>query len=244
MSSQTVSPTRALAEVDHRAAVAGLEVALLVEDAVVRQPHLAVDRLAPRRRRSTATALKTSCDALGEADDRDDPLGVALGDARAAPRARRAGSAPSAAGPRAGSRSAPARGRGRARAPALAGAPRCCADPRGVALEVADAGCRSGRARAGRVGAAAMGIARPCVRVQPRARRGRSRPRRSRAARGRPGSPVRSRRRHAAAVTAVAPGARREDHLLARGRDLGVERAARPRRCSGAQRARAAAARS
>ena len=43
MSSQTVSPTRVLADLDDRPATAGAEVALLVEDAVVGQVVLAVD---------------------------------------------------------------------------------------------------------------------------------------------------------------------------------------------------------
>ena len=57
MSSQIVSPMRGLAELDHRAALAGLEVALLVEDAVVGQVALAVDgrRRGPSAR--TASAL-------------------------------------------------------------------------------------------------------------------------------------------------------------------------------------------
>ena len=57
MSSQIVRPMRALAEVEHRAAVAGLEVALLVEHAVVRQPRLAVDAPAISPSASTASAL-------------------------------------------------------------------------------------------------------------------------------------------------------------------------------------------
>ena len=43
-SSQMVSPSRRAAEVDHRGALAGLEVARLVGDAVVPQPRLAVRR--------------------------------------------------------------------------------------------------------------------------------------------------------------------------------------------------------
>ena len=52
MSSQTVSPIVMLAELDQRSAGAGLEVALLVEHAVVGQEHLAVDRLDACRRRA------------------------------------------------------------------------------------------------------------------------------------------------------------------------------------------------
>ena len=91
---------------------AALEVALLVEDAVVGQVDLAVDRLhgavGEHRERVVDVVL-----ALGEADERDDPLASRRRRGRA-PRARRAGSAPSAAGPPAGSRSAPARGTARA----------------------------------------------------------------------------------------------------------------------------------
>ena len=57
MSSQIVRPTVTPSISTIAAAGARLEVALLVEDAVVGQAHLAVDRRAPRRRRSTAAAL-------------------------------------------------------------------------------------------------------------------------------------------------------------------------------------------
>ena len=57
MSSQTVSPTRSPGDVDQRAAGAGLEVALLVEDAVVGQVDLAVDGLDGSPSARTAAAL-------------------------------------------------------------------------------------------------------------------------------------------------------------------------------------------
>ncbi len=50
-------PDLHVAELDQRAAGAGLEVALLVEDSVVRQPQLAVDRLRISPSASTASAL-------------------------------------------------------------------------------------------------------------------------------------------------------------------------------------------
>ena len=60
-------------ELQHRAAVAGLEVALLVGDAVVPQPGLAVDRLdlAVGQHRDRVEDVLA---ALGEADDGHDPL--------------------------------------------------------------------------------------------------------------------------------------------------------------------------
>ena len=122
MSSQTVRPTALLADLDHRAAVARLEVALLVEDAVVGQEDLAVDRVhdaVGEHGGGVVDVLR----ALGKADDGDDPLG--LGGELAQRRAGGSpGSARAAADPRAGSRSAPARGtarcRRRPRAPARA----------------------------------------------------------------------------------------------------------------------------
>ena len=102
MSSQTVSPTRSAVEVDHRARRARLEVALLVEDAVVGQVDLAVDRV-HRAVGEHGGGVEDVLGALGEADHSDDLPGVR----RRAPAARdrrRRGSAPSAAGPRAGSR--------------------------------------------------------------------------------------------------------------------------------------------
>ena len=74
MSSQMVRPS-ARAEVDHRAPLAGLEVALLVEDAVVGQQLLAVDRLhlaAGHYREGVVDVLG----ALGGADQGDDALGL------------------------------------------------------------------------------------------------------------------------------------------------------------------------
>ena len=67
-------PDLAAAELDQCRATAALEVALLVEDAVVGQVQLAVDRLhgaaGDHRERVVDVVL-----ALGEADERDDPLG-------------------------------------------------------------------------------------------------------------------------------------------------------------------------
>ena len=68
------------------------EVALLVEHAVVGQMHLAVDR-AHARRRARPRRCRRRSRALGEADDRDQPLAPAA-PARRAPRARPRGSAP------------------------------------------------------------------------------------------------------------------------------------------------------
>ena len=58
MSSQTVRPTRHVAELEQRPAGARLEVALLVEHAVVRQEHLAVDRLHRARRPAPRTRCR------------------------------------------------------------------------------------------------------------------------------------------------------------------------------------------
>ena len=91
-----------VAELEHRAALADLEVALLVEHAVVRQHRLAVDGLQLALGEHGERVVDV-VGALREADQRDDPLGLAreLGDRLAR---RPAGSAPSAAGPRADSR--------------------------------------------------------------------------------------------------------------------------------------------
>ena len=64
------------AEVEHRAALADLEVALLVEHAVVREHGLAVDglELAVGEHRERVVDV---VGALREADERDDPLGLA-----------------------------------------------------------------------------------------------------------------------------------------------------------------------
>ena len=115
MSSQMVSPIGTPFSSTIARLGARLEVALLVEDAVVRQVHLAVDghdaavgehrggvvdvlgllRDSPPRRRSPASRRASSWSAAR----------------------RRRGRSSSAAGPRAGSRSAPARGTPRARRP-------------------------------------------------------------------------------------------------------------------------------
>ncbi len=76
MSSHTVSPTRTPPRSTTAPLLAGLEVALLVEDAVVRQPVLAVERLhlaVGHDRERVVDVL----DALGRADERDDALGLA-----------------------------------------------------------------------------------------------------------------------------------------------------------------------
>ena len=78
MSSQTVSPTRAAPrpDVDHRTARPGLEVALLVEDAVVGQVDLAVDRVHGAVGEHGGGVVRL-LGALGEADDGDDPARLA-----------------------------------------------------------------------------------------------------------------------------------------------------------------------
>ncbi len=103
---------------------AGLEVALLVEDAVVGQVDLAVDRVhAPVGEHGGGVVDVLG--ALGEADDRRRARRRVGGERARARARRRRGSAPSAAGPRAGSRSARARGTARARRPASRARARC-----------------------------------------------------------------------------------------------------------------------
>ena len=60
-------------DLDQRRLGAGLEVALLVEDAVVRQVHLAVDGR-DRAVGEHGGGVVDVVGALGEADERDDPL--------------------------------------------------------------------------------------------------------------------------------------------------------------------------
>ena len=73
MSSQMVSPMRALPRSSTDGVLAGLEVALLVEDAVVGQPRLAVDRV-DRAAGEHRERVVDVVGALGEADQRDDAL--------------------------------------------------------------------------------------------------------------------------------------------------------------------------
>ncbi len=70
MSSQTVSPMRSRAEVDDGSAGPDLEVALLVEDAVVGQIDLAVDRVDGAVGEHGGGVVDV-LGALGEADDGD-----------------------------------------------------------------------------------------------------------------------------------------------------------------------------
>ena len=77
MSSHTLIPDAPAGDVDHGADGARLEVALLVEHAVVGQVHLAVDRVHLARREHRG-GVEDVLGALGEADDRDDPVGVRL----------------------------------------------------------------------------------------------------------------------------------------------------------------------
>ena len=74
MSSQTVSPTVTPSTSMSAAAGPGLEVALLVEDAVVGQADLAVDRLQLAVGEHGGRVVDV-VGALGEADDRDDAVG-------------------------------------------------------------------------------------------------------------------------------------------------------------------------
>ena len=81
MSSQTVSPTRAApacpqGDVDDRTGRARLEVALLVEHAVVGQVDLAVDRV-DRPVGEDGGGVVDVLGALGEADDGDEPVRLA-----------------------------------------------------------------------------------------------------------------------------------------------------------------------
>ena len=102
MSSQTVSPMVVPPYADHRGRVADLEVAVLVEHAVVGQEHLAVDALhlpVGQHGQRVVDVLRV----LGEADQRDHPV-ARRGRPPRAPGVRPPGSASSAAGPRAGSR--------------------------------------------------------------------------------------------------------------------------------------------
>ena len=85
-------PDAEVAEVEHDRVVAGLEVALLVEDAVVRQQRLAVDGM-DRPSDEHGERVVDVVGALGEADERDDALRGAARARRARP-ARRRGSAP------------------------------------------------------------------------------------------------------------------------------------------------------
>ena len=74
MSSQTVSPTLRSSSSISAAAVAGLEVALLVEDAVVGQVHLAVDRVHAAAGEHRARVVDVVGE-LGKADQGHDPVG-------------------------------------------------------------------------------------------------------------------------------------------------------------------------
>ena len=75
MSSQTVRPRRCAADVDDGAGRAGLEVALLVEDAVVGQVDLAVDRVHGAVGEDGGGVVDV-LGALGKADDGDEPARV------------------------------------------------------------------------------------------------------------------------------------------------------------------------
>ena len=210
-----------LAEVEHRAPVAGLEVALLVGHAVVPQPRLAVDRAdlaAGDHRDRVEDVLR----ALREADHGDDPVHVA-GDRleRLARVAQEVLLEQQVLGRVAGDGQL---GREHELGAAVARGLDRAGDPRGVALHVADDAVELGEREAERgqrtghgshVGSSAT-----------RARRGRSRPRRTRAGAGRRGRRCgagAARRPRSTAPGAVAAG---EDDLLAGGRDLGVERPA------------------
>ena len=141
---RSLRPMRAVAEVDDHRLVAGLEVALLVEDAVVGQPQLAVDAVDSRRRRARRARCRRRRRARGSRRAPRSPPPPRATSASACWRA--GGSAPSAAGPRAGSRSARARGRARARRPA--------SRARGDLRPGPCGRCRRGRRRGGRPGRA------------------------------------------------------------------------------------------
>ena len=76
MSSQTVGPSEHLAVLEQEEVAARSEVAVLVEDAVVRQEALAVDRLHLAGGADRARVVEVAVE-VGRADEGDDPAGLA-----------------------------------------------------------------------------------------------------------------------------------------------------------------------